>query len=409
MKHESRIKQYDIGIVGGGLVGSVLAIACSTLGLNVLLIERKAREVLQPENPLDFRHIALSHGSKIILNSMGIWPHLEKYTHPIENIHVSELGRWGFTRLCAHEQNMPALGYVIAYHDFQAALSSLVETCQQIDYFTEASLKDSVLLDKTWQLTIHQKETEQIAEVKLLIGADGLDSPLRTQHQIDVFEKSYDQVAIVTTLRVSHPQATTAFERFTQEGPIAILPVGNDRVALIWAVKTETARHYKDLSDKAFIEKIQSFFGFRLGYFLSLGARQQFPLKLSIAQSQINTRLLFLGSAVHHLHPIAAQGFNLALRDIATLMDVIKSQPENIGDAKGLNDYLLYRQKDQKRTIKFTDGLVLLFSNNFLPLAFLRNALMSILELSLPAKIALGKYGAGRLGKLSSLARGKKL
>lgn len=401
-------KQFDLCIVGGGLVGSALAIACNQLGLKIALVEQKTLAALQPNNPLDMRHIALSHGSKTIFNNLGIWNALAPFANAIENIHVSDQGAWGFTRLSAAEQHMPALGYVIPYHDLQSVLSQQLQHCEHVTYFTDTSLLSSGLVDDAWQLTLENKQQINIA-AKLMIAADGVHSNLRKANHIEMLEKDYQQMAIVTTLAVSHPKSDIAYERFTQEGPIALLPAGDNLMALVWTVDTERAQAYLQASDNDFLQMIQQAFGYRVGKFTQVGKRQSFPLKLLVAQEQTKQRLLFLGSSVHNLHPIAAQGFNLALRDIAGLYDALQSNLDDIGAENTLSMYLSQRKQDQKRTVRFTDGLVLLFSNRFLPMVKLRNSLMLLLDIYKPGKAWLGKYGAGRLGKLPSLSRGAEL
>ncbi len=404
-----KVNEFDICIIGGGLVGSCLAIVCDKLGLKTALVEQKNLNVLQPDDPLDMRHIALSHGSKKIFEGLDIWQQLQSYAHSIDNIHVSDQGHFGFTRLSAQEQAMPALGYVIPYHDFQKILSQQLQQCQYVTYYTDASVIASSLIHERWQMTIEKQKEQYIATAKLLIGADGVNSALRENYQIKTVNKSYQQTAIVTTVRVSKQNLSTAYERFTAEGPMAILPAGDDYCALIWTVDMAKADNYLAQTDNEFIHTVQQAFGYRVGKFLAIGKRQSFPLNLVISDEQIKPRLLLLGNAVHNLHPIAAQGFNLALRDIAGLCDVFKKYKNDVGQSAALTMYANERQQDQKRTLRFTDGLVLLFSNNFLPLVKLRNSLMLILDLYQPAKAWIGRYGAGRLGKISSLARGEKL
>jgi len=399
-------QQFDLCIVGGGLVGSALAIACNQLGLSIALVEQKTLSILQPDNPLDMRHIALSHGSKVIFENLNVWQHLKPFAHAIENIHVSDQGMWGFTRLSAKEQQMPALGYVIPYHDLQTVLSQQLQACDNVTYFTNTNVLASGLVDHDWQLTLENAQQINIT-AKLLIAADGVNSHLRKMNNIDITEKDYQQTAIVTTVKVTHPTNDVAYERFTPEGIIALLPAGDDLMALVWTVDNGKVQDFLDADDQVFLQQIQQAFGYRVGKFSALGSRQSFPLKLAVAQEQIKNRLLFLGSAVHNLHPIAAQGFNLALRDIAGLYDVFKNHLTDIGSEIALKDYVTQRKQDQQRTVRFTDGLVLLFSNRFLPIVKLRNTLMVLLDIYKPGKAWLGRYGAGRLGKLPSLAKGE--
>jgi len=400
--------QFDICIIGGGLVGSALAIVCDRLGLKTALVEKKSMALLQPNDPLDVRHIALSHGSKKIFEGLNIWQCLQKFAHAIENIHVSDQGYFGFTRLSAKAQKMPAMGYVISYHDFQKTLSQQLQTCEKVTYYTDTTLIASGLVGDIWHLTLENSTQTQI-EAKLMVAADGINSLLRKSYQVETIEKSYEQTAIVTTLKVSQPNGMTAYERFTQDGPMAILPAGDDYCAFIWTVQNEKAQAYLQQNDEAFLKTAQTAFGYRVGQFLQVGKRQSFPLKLLVCDEQVRERLLFLGNAVHNLHPIAAQGFNLALRDIAGLADILKSHRDDIGAKAVLDEYAMARKQDQKRTIRFTDGLILLFSNKFLPLVKLRNTLMILFDLYPAGKSWLGKYGAGRLGKLSTLAKGESL
>lgn len=392
----------DLCIIGGGPVGSILALASARLGLKVTLIEKKNLHQLQPASPLDFRHLALSQGSQQILQGLELWSHLALYAIPIKHIHVSEKGQWGLTHLSAVEQDMPALGYVIPFHCLQKELSQALMNTPNIRYEINTEGYQAKLKEDGWQLEIGNGS---VISAKLLVAADGLDSALRKNHNIQTIEKNYHQMAIVTTLSVSHPKPDVAFERFTKEGLLAVLPAGDNKVGLVWALSTYKARAYSELEDVQFLEKLQDNFGFRLGYLLALGKRQLFPLKLSISEKQVDDRLIFLGSAMLHLHPIAAQSFNLALRDVAWLFDIFKKNLVDIGSESLLAQYALLRKTDQKRIVRFSDGLVMLFSNQFAPLVLLRNLLMAFCDISLSGRVWLAKYGAGRLTQSPSLMK----
>lgn len=397
------MKEYDIIISGGGLVGATLAIALSQQGFTTALIEKQASFALV--KPIDWRHIALSHGSHLILQGLGIWPDLMPYAQAIEDIHVSDKGRWGCVRLSAKEQHLPALGFVIAYPYLLQVINAHLENTSSIAKYSENKIIDCEFSDHAWQVTLDDQQT---CQAKLLISAEGSQSFLRKKFNIEMFEKDYEQTAIVANLHVNQPKSHTAFERFSKEGPIAILPTNQDYMAVIWAVRKDKAAEYLSLPEQEFIDKLQAAFGYRVGKIVSLGQRQSFPLQLSIAKEKTKENLLFVGNAAFTLHPIAAQGFNLALRDIASLIDELKLYTPQEGFNTLLAKYITQREKDHQRTVRFTDGLILLFSNDFFPFTLLRNWGMAIIDLLPTAKAFLGRYGAGRLGRLPLLARGIK-
>ncbi|MBY0544873.1 MAG: 2-octaprenyl-6-methoxyphenyl hydroxylase [Gammaproteobacteria bacterium] len=402
-------KKVDILIHGGGLAGNSLALALAKTNLNIAIVEPFPPANLT-RSILESRTIALSYGARRIYEGMGVWSEIEPYCTPIEHIHVSDQGRFGMTHIHATEQGMPALGYVLQIAEVNRVLSEKLRQYSTIRLLSPASVSEVVLVNNQWALKIQREDEVDDWRSELLIAADGGQSPLRQMMGLSVQEKDYDQTAIVTSVQLNQPHHYTAYERFISSGPIAFLPVEKDVAAVIITVNNADLSSWKELSDQAFLQRLQTSFGYRLGRLRGLGSRVYYPLKLVTTEQQTAPQFLLIGNAANVLHPIAAQGFNLALRDIAVFAECISTALKNqqsLADPALLATYSTLRQADQQRTVRFTDGLITLFSNPRLGL--LRTAAMTGLDLFPPLKTLLGKYGAGTLGPLSRLARGLEL
>ncbi|NNM58737.1 MAG: 2-octaprenyl-6-methoxyphenyl hydroxylase [Legionellales bacterium] len=397
---------FNIIINGGGLAGNSLALALAHTSLTVGIVEpfppaNKQRSLLES------RTIALSHGAKRIYEGMNIWSDFEPYCTPIQSIHVSDKGRFGMTRIHAKEQNMPALGYVMQIAEVNRILCEKLSTYANIHYVSPARILHAALVDERWQLSISQNEQTYDYCTDLLIAADGGDSPLRKIAGLSVDEKDYQQTAIVTSIQLTHSHNYTAYERFFDGGAIALLPVKDETMAVVVTVNNQLLSFWQGLSDGDFLAKLQHVFGYRLGRFAQVGSRTLYPLKLVTSPEQTAKQFVLMGNAAHILHPIAAQSFNLSLRDIAVLAEMLVNalnSGQSITEPSLLADYTDLRHRDQRRTIQFTDGLIEVFSSPFLALP--RNIAMTGLDMIPPLKTMLGKYGAGTLGRLSRLARG---
>jgi 2-octaprenyl-6-methoxyphenol hydroxylase len=339
---------YDIIIVGAGFVGLTLAFAYALQGKRVALIE--AKTLNEQKQSTDSRALALSFKSKQILEQLTIWQQLNPT--PITQVTVSEQGAFGKLYLTAKELGHETLGYVIRAQQLGETLLNLCVAQKNITWFSPEILEDITQDNK--KITAHLKNNPAIA-AQLLIIAEGMQSLTRTQHAFSTWTRDYQQTAIVANVSLTHAPAGIAYQRFTPEGTVAFLPLGDKRFTLVWTVAE--AQNSK-LSDEDFLKKIQALMGFQLGSVYDLGLRQAYPLKAVFVEKAYDGRLLLMGNAAHTLNPIAAQGFNLTLRDIECLL----TQPS-------LACYQEQRLTDQKNMLRFTDGLVhlstLKYAKNF--------------------------------------------
>jgi 2-octaprenyl-6-methoxyphenol hydroxylase len=356
------LPEVDVAIAGGGPVGCALALALSGSSVSVARI---ANEVGAADRP-----IALSNGSRLILERLGAWHSIR--TSPIETIHVSQRG-FGRTVMRCAEHGLPALGYVTAYSELVAQLAAQTHAVAE-------TLKDWETAPEEVALRLSRGEEEVRMRARLLVLADG--GPIRrAEHVTD-----YDQRAIVAEVEAERPRRGVAWERFTAEGPLALLPYG-DRYALVWSVRPPAAENLLGLSDPEFLARLREAFGGRMGDFRSTGPRSAFPLSLRRSAIDPAPRTLAVGNAAQTLHPVAGQGLNLGLRDAwelaQMLLDVAK---EEIGAPRFLERYVRRRRFDRYAGIGFTDFLVRIFSNSLPFLAAARGAGLAALDASPPAR-----------------------
>lgn len=404
----------DVAICGGGLVGATLALALAQLDLSVTLIE--AVPLQSSDHPsFDDRSTALSNGSRRILQGLGVWPLLERDATPIRRIHISDQGRFGFARLHAEEQQLEALGFVITNRAMGAALwRRLAET--RVTVLAPARVKDLQLNPARRSITC-ELEGNRFAKVeaRLVIGADGMRSIVRESAGIGATSWDYQQAALVTNVLTQRFHDYVAYERFTGAGPLALLPLTEGRMGLIWTFPPDVAQEVARLSETDFLAKLQAAFGFRLGRFIRVGARQLYPLSLTRSDEHVAERLAIVGNAAQSLHPIAGQGFNLGLRDAASLAEVLADGMKQQGAAFDPGDGLLleryrdWRQADRQKIVAFTDGLVRLFTQPFAPVKVLRDIGLLAFDLLPVAKDAMAQLSLGAAGRIPRLARGGKL
>jgi 2-octaprenyl-6-methoxyphenol hydroxylase len=404
----------DVAVCGGGLVGATLALALADLGLRVVLIEAHPfGTVGQPS--FDDRTTALSNGSRRIFEALGVWPLLEREATAIRRIHVSDRGRFGFARLDAAEQGLGALGFVVVNRVMGAALWRRLEQ-SSVRILAPARVRGLQLVDGRQRIDCDLGKQGSIAiEARLAIAADGAQSVLREAAGIGAQTWNYEQTALVTNVLAQRFHDHVAYERFTAEGPLALLPMSEGRIGLIWTFATDVAPSIAEVDDKAFIARLQDAFGFRLGRFMKVGARQLYPLSLTRADEHIAERLAIVGNAAQTLHPIAGQGFNLGLRDAASLAEVLadgraQQQSEfDPGDGMWLERYREWRVADRSNIVRFTDGLVRVFTQPFGPIKALRDVGMLAFDLMPAAKGALSQLSMGAAGRIPKLARGASL
>lgn len=397
----------DVLVVGGGLVGASLALALGRAGLDVAIVEAHPfRLNVQPN--YDERSIALAQGSQRIFTGMGLWHSLHDAVCPIHTIHVSDRGHFGFTRLKREQEGVEALGYVASARLLGNTLIQAIEKTE-VRLLAPAQLEKFQVENAQVRVTLSLGGKPVECRTRLLVAADGVQSQVREQLGIKTRQWDYGQTAIIANVTPDQPHNHVAYERFTDTGPMALLPLNDNHCSLVWTLRTDQVDEMMALDDVAFLARLQARFGYRLGRFTKVGTRYAYPLQLLRAKQSTAQRLALIGNAVHTLHPIAGQGFNLGLRDVAALAEVVidaQRKGDDIGGADVLQRYADWRQTDQRRVVAFTDGMVRLFSQTFPPLAGLRDAGMLALDLCPPAKRAFGRLTMGRAGRLPRLARG---
>jgi len=404
----------DVAVCGGGLVGATLALALAELALDVVLIEAHPFGTFgQPS--FDDRTTALSNGSRRIFDALRVWPLLEREATAIRRIHVSDRGRFGFARLDAAEQGLSALGFVVVNRAMGAALWRRLED-SSVRILAPAKVRGMQLVDGRQRIEcdLGAQGSASVA-AKLAIAADGAQSALREAAGIGAQTWNYDQTALVTNVLTQRFHDHVAYERFTPSGPLALLPMSEGRVGLIWTFTPDVAQSVVQVNDAEFLARLQDAFGFRLGRFMRVGARQLYPLALTRADEHVADRLAIVGNAAQTLHPIAGQGFNLGLRDAASLAEVLADgraqQPDAFdpGDGLWLERYREWRQADRTNIVRFTDGLVRLFAQPLGPIKALRDVGMLAFDLMPAAKGALSQLSLGAAGRIPKLARGASL
>ena len=401
---------FDLIIIGGGMVGASLAISLAEQPLRIALIESAPLRSDTTPPSYDDRAIALSFGSQRIFSGMGLWTDILPHTTAINHIHVSDQGRFGFTRLDAETENVDALGYVATARQLGAVLMNRLQHCNNLTIISPATLRELKLGEEhaTAVITRDAAEPESLTS-KLVVAADGGNSHVRRQLDIRTTDRDYQQTAIIANVTPQKPHQNVAYERFTRNGPLALLPMPDNRCSLVWTREPADAERIMALSDDDFLAELQPCFGKRLGRFVKVGKRNSYPLKLIQAQEQIRHRLALIGNAAHTLHPIAGQGFNLGLRDVAALaqniVDAFHSD-KDIGALAVLENYAQWRQRDHRQVIGFTNTLVQTFSNRFPPLALTRNLGLLATDVVPPLKHLLARHSMGISGTLPRLARG---
>jgi 2-octaprenyl-6-methoxyphenol hydroxylase len=399
---------YDVLIAGGGMVGISAALSLHRqLGpeCRILLVEGFPLPTADPDfqsgySPsFDARSTALSYSSCLIFQELQLWDALVQRASVIEQIHVSEQGRFGSTLMQADDYDWPALGYVVE----NAWLGNvLVQALHRTNIQTLSPARVLTASAEAEQVCVSLENSESVS-AQLLLVADGANSALRESLGVDVLQQDYAQHALIANIGHALPHRACAFERFTPQGPLAMLPMlaneaDGERSALVWSLPQEQAQTLLHCTEEQFLEALQQRFGYRLGRLQRVGERHAYPLALTAAREQVRSGVVILGNAAHSLHPVAGQGFNLALRDVARLGAVLaeaRRQGKPLGDLSVLQLYMQQQTGDQERTTQFSDRLPGLFMQRDPALALLRDIGLMALDLSPALKREFVRHTAG--------------
>ncbi|MEO7050372.1 MAG: 2-octaprenyl-6-methoxyphenyl hydroxylase [Rhodanobacter sp.] len=384
-------------IVGGGLVGASLAIALDAAGVAATLVEAAApRAGAQPS--YDERNLALARASVNGLESMGVWPHARAASTPIRHIHVSRAGEFGSARIEARKQGVEALGWTLPARELGAALLRRLDECTRLTRLAPATLAAIEPLAGGWRARIHAADGERRIDTALLVGADGSESFVRDQLSIAAERHDYRQTLFVCTVTPERAHAQRAWERFSDAGPVALLPLAGPRCGLVLTVAADQADAVAALDDDDFIALAQRRFGWRLGQLSQPGRRHPYPIHRVAADQVTARRAVLVGNAAQTVHPIGAQGFNLGLRDALTLAELIATSADP-GDAALLAAYAARRAPDREGTMTMSHGLVQLACLRQPLLAPLRSLALLACDRLPPLQRALARRGMGFRGE----------
>ncbi|EGM71712.1 2-octaprenyl-6-methoxyphenyl hydroxylase [Shewanella sp. HN-41] len=398
---DTSVQNVDIAIVGGAMAGATLALALARLSqtsapVSVALIEAHVPDKSHPG--FDARSIAIAHGSIFELSRLGLWPKLAHLGTAIENIHVSDRGHFGMTELNAAQFHLDALGQVVELERVGQVLFNELNK-SEVKLFCPAKLAQVEAGIDSHTLVLDSGERIQ---AKLVVAADGLQSKVRNSFHLPEIQVAFEQTAIIANIQTDKPHQHWAYERFTETGPLALLPMGDSqgqpRLSLVWALDDARAKQMQTAPKAEFLAALQQAFGYRAGQFIDVSARHAYPLNLSYMPRPIHHRCVFIGNAAQTLHPIAGQGFNLGLRDVVSLLEVLKmalAQGEDIGCAAVTHAYLNAREQDRNSTIRNIEFLVRGFSNQYWPLALGRNLGLRLLSWFPPLKTPVAQKAMG--------------
>lgn len=398
--------QQQVVIVGGGMVGLSLSLMLAKSNIQVKLIEaikypdEQHAAQLPYHSSFDARNTALSRRSVQIYQELGLWDALQQHATPILQVHITEQGGFGKARLVAEQEKVDSFGQVIENAWLGRVLLSQVRAQPLIELIDAAQV--TAITQDDQQVTLQLKVQEQQLEIqtRLLIAADGRDSFCRQTLGVAVDVHDYDQVAIVTSVETSKPHQQVGFERFSELGPLALLPLPGDyRRSVVWPVRKGTEQEWLgEENDQHFLDALQQTYGDRAGKFVKTGKRFCFPLAQVLAERQAVGRVVLMGNAAHTIHPVAGQGFNLCLRDAHVLLRFITeqlSQSQDIGEPAMLKAYEQARLSDQRRVIKFCDTVVRGFSHTNPALKLLRNTGLLAFDLIPGIKPLVANYAMG--------------
>lgn len=372
----------NIVIVGGGPVGATLALLLAKQGVAVTVLEARTKSAAYNES----RALALSYGSKRILEKLGIWGSLAERATAINTIHVSQKGSLGRSKLQAGDYNQEALGYVLSYGALSEALDMALASQSLVNFVFEAFAEHISHTNTHASVTYTLQGKSHALNGRLVVLADGGRS-LDEIAGLVKETKEYGHDALISKISAELPHNNVAYERFTANGPMALLPNGERDFSLVWTGKKVYVNNLLALSNAEFLVQLHEQFGDRVGQFLSVERRMAFPLKLSQLKTTDTPHLVVIGNAAQTMHPVAGQGFNVGLRDAESLaQSIATAAPADLGCQQMLADYRASRQSDTKNGLQFTDFLVNFFSNEIVGVNRLRSAGLGIFDVVKPIK-----------------------
>jgi 2-octaprenyl-6-methoxyphenol hydroxylase len=403
----------ELLIAGGGLNGMLLGVAVAEAGLTVAVVDRQD-PVAMLDEAFDGRASAIAYGSKLVLEGAGVWPLVASEAEPIREIRVADDGsplflHYDHRDLVPAEAEAAALGYIVENRVLRRALFERLRALPSLKLVAPQTV-ETVARDDTAAVTTLADGTRLSA--RLVAAADGKDSPLRKAAGIRAVEWRYQQVGIVTTVAHERPHAGIAVEHFLPAGPFAILPMTGNRSSIVWTENAALAPHLMKLPDGEFAKELHSRFGDFLGRIEPVGPRWAYPLSLMQAERYIARRLALVGEAAHVIHPIAGQGLNVGIRDVAALAEAAVDARRlglDIGDDTVLERYQRGRRLDAVLLAGVTDGLNRLFSNTIAPVKLVRDLGLAAVNRMPPLKRLLMQHAMGALGERPRLARGERL
>lgn len=387
------------------MVGASLALALQGTPVRVALIEAVAPEsAAQPS--FDDRTTALGNGARRILDTLGVWPQIAAQAAAIRGIHISDAGRFGFARLEASQHRLAAFGYTVSNRHIGEVLWQSLRAHGRVQLLCPArTLEARPGADDARLRITDAAGVESELQASLIVAADGAHSLIKQAAGIASSEDDYQQVAVVANIRTDAPANGIAYERFAEAGPMALLPHANGGYTVVWTLAPDRAAALQGCEPAVFCEQLQGAFGWRVGRILEVGRRAAYPLALVRALEATAARVALVGNASQALHPMAAQGFNLGLRDAAVLAELVAAAADP-GAPAVLAEFAARRAEDRRGMIGFTDNLVKLFGDRRAGMIAARNLGLLLFDLSAPAKQALARLSFGFGDALPRLSRG---
>ncbi len=402
----------ELLIAGGGMVGLALGIACADAGLGVILVDRQDLSAMLAES-FDGRTSAIAYGSRLVLDAIGVWPDVAAEAEPIREIRVADDGSPLFLHYDHRDLGPGAeqtpLGYIVENRVLRRAMLARARALPNLTLLAPRTVAAMRTTATGAVATLADGDT---IAVRLVAAADGKDSPLRRAAGIRAIEWHYDQIGIVTTVRHERPHGGVAVEHFLPAGPFAILPMTGNKSSIVWTEAKGLAPRLLALPESEFAAELAARFGDFLGRVEPIGPRFAYPLSLMQAERYTAPRLALVGEAAHVIHPIAGQGLNIGIRDIAALAELLVDARRlglDIGDGLASERYQRWRRADSVALAAVTDGLNRLFSNTIPPLRLVRDLGLAAINRAPPLKRLLMRHAMGILGDRPRLARGERL